>query len=125
MKDTSKTIKDKLATLKQEYLKTAREEFKIGTDQLFKDNPTLISFSFTAYTPYFNDGDECTYRTNTDYPDINGIEEYGDGYDKKLKKIVVDFLGQFDDDIYQDIIGNHVKVTITSEGIETEGYEHD
>ncbi len=132
MKTTSKDIKDKLAALKQEYIETARAEFKKGTDELFDNNPKLKSFGFTAYTPYFNDGDECTYSAHTDYPDINGESYDNFAYSKtenkeliSLAEIVTEFLRQFDDDVYQEIIGNHVKVTITKDGIETEDYEHD
>ncbi len=129
---TSKDIKTKLAALKEEYINTARAEFKKGTDELFDNNPTLKSFGFTAYVPHFNDGDECLYSANIDYPDINGINNedfsYGDTKDEALQalsEIVVNFLSQFDDDIYKEIIGNHVKATITKKGIETEDYEHD
>lgn len=47
---------------------------KLGQDELFKhflpifeQNPKLESLSWTQYTPYFNDGDECTFSVNSDY----------------------------------------------------------
>lgn len=133
MKNTSKNIKEKLTALKEQYIKTAQAEFKSGTDELFAQNPELKSFGFKAYTPYFNDGSECKYSVYTEEPDING--EDGDEilYNKeekykslkKLQKSVAEFLGQFDDDVFKEIIGDHVKVTITAKGIDTDDYEHD
>jgi hypothetical protein len=42
---------------------------------VFEQNPNLQSFSWTCYTPYFNDGDECKYRVCSDYPAINRSDE--------------------------------------------------
>ena len=39
----------------------------------------------------------------------------------KVKK----FLNVFDEDFYQRQFGDHVRITVTENGIETEGYEHD
>ncbi len=133
---TSKDIKTKLAALKEEYINTARAEFKRGTDELFEKYPTLKSFGFTAYTAYtdyFNDGEACTYNVHSDYPDING-ERYDDfGYGEKeeqkelqkLAEIVTEFLQQFDDDIFQELVGDHVEVSIDKKGIHTSDYDHD
>lgn len=50
---------------------------------LFTLNPTLKAISWTQYTPYFNDGDECLFSVNS----INALsfipesfEEYYDDY---------------------------------------------
>jgi hypothetical protein len=49
-----------------------RRSFNDLTKELFIQFPRLKSFGFTAYTPYFNDGDECVYTAYVDYPIING-----------------------------------------------------
>jgi len=47
---------------------TAKGLFTEMSTELFNENPTLMGFGWTQYTPYFNDGDVCTFRCNSDYP---------------------------------------------------------
>jgi hypothetical protein len=156
-------IKQKLAALKEDYKKTAEAMFHEGVKELFKDHSNLDSFGFKAYSPYFNDGEECTFSALTDYPYINGYDDdgssmedrfkpregdsniwdkigywdYSNGYNNRvwvdgdpvidaMVKDVKEFLSSFDDDVWQDLIGNHVIVRISKDGIETEHYlDHD
>lgn len=169
-------IKQKLAELKQDYKKTAEGMFHEGVKELFELHPLLDSFGFQAYSPYFNDGDECRFSALTDYPYINGYNEDEDGKedvvrdddetyvmsnhfparegdsfiwdkvgkwqysnnykdktwidgDKEIDVMVKDvkeFLNSFDNDVWEELIGNHVIVRITKDGIETEEYaNHD
>jgi len=156
-------IKQKLAALKEDYKKTAEAMFHEGVKELFKDHSNLDSFGFKAYSPYFNDGEECTFSAHTDYPYINGYDndegsmekhfgrreddsniwkkishwDYSNGYNNRvwvdgdpvidaMVKDVKEFLASFDDDVWQDLIGNHVIVRISKDGIETEEYaNHD
>jgi hypothetical protein len=156
-------IKQKLAALKEDYKKTAEAMFHEGVKELFELHPSLDSFGFRAYSPYFNDGGECTFSALTDYPYINGYDddespmeehfkpregdsniwkktghwEYSKGYRNRvwidgdaeldvMVKDVKEFLSSFDNDVWQDLIGNHVIVRISKDGIETEEYvDHD
>lgn len=67
----------KVAQLRIEAANLAKEHFDEKSKELFEKYPDLIDFSWTQYTPYFNDGDECTFRVNTDYPKVNlkGFED--------------------------------------------------
>jgi hypothetical protein len=50
----------------------------------------------------------------------------GDPVIDAMVKDVKEFLSSFDDDVWQDLIGNHVIVRISKDGIETEDYsDHD
>jgi hypothetical protein len=46
------------------------EEYKVafaeGSQSVFEAHPLLLGFSWYQYTPYFNDGDPCTFRANLD-----------------------------------------------------------
>jgi hypothetical protein len=72
-----------LAEMRQLYLATARNYFTEGTKELFEKYPTMESFGWRQYTPYFNDGDECKFRVNIDNDDVyvNGISFYDDDGD--------------------------------------------
>lgn len=156
-------IKEKLAALKEDYKKTAEAMFHEGVKELFELHPSLDSFGFTAYSPYFNDGEECTFSAYIDYPYINGYNDdersmekhfepregdsniwdkvgkwkYSNNYKDRewvdgdpvidaMVKDVKEFLKSFDDDVWHDLVGNHVIVRISKDGIETEDYsDHD
>ena len=162
---STQNIKEQLQALKSNYKKLAQELFNSGTKELFDKHEALDSFGFTAYSPYFNDGDSCEFSANIDIPYINGYHEYdegdepcdsfedreGDVYiwdkinrkeysseenkyievvgDEKLSAMVKDvneFLASFDDDVWEEMVGNHVIVQFTREGLQIEEYSsHD
>jgi hypothetical protein len=162
--------------LKKQVQKELQAEFSGALTELFDAYPFVKSLSFTAYTPYFNDGDTCEYNVHHDYCQFNGydedddeqggdgedvlklsnetiyVEEPNPGYDPLnlgwgfhrnkthwVKKPNPDFnplykeavdafreaLAVVDDDNWMDMVGDHVKVTITRNGIKTDEYDHD
>jgi len=147
------SIKSKLAEIakkKEELTAELRQDFAPMLKPLFdKSNGKIQSISWTQYTPYFNDGEECIFSVNLDYSfKINGedsedAEDYvnfwdkeigwpskpNPNYDKFQSDIISEFkeiLSSIDDEFYKDLFGDHVEVTVNSSGeIETEGYEHD
>ena len=161
MEEMLSEIKEKQAEIKKmqnELQKKSAEIFLSSFKKLFEENPTLKSFSWSQYTPYFNDGDTCYFSANTDYLWINGENEDDASWSQEKKVIswgtynrekriyegrieqdnpdyipelaeasakVKKFLSVFDKDFYQLQFGDHVQVTITENGIDTEDYEHD
>ncbi len=129
-----KKAKKEITELKKQLQKKVKATFHDAVKELFKENPKLTSISWTQYTPYFNDGDACTFSSNHEYADINGDEEDNDEEvdsgltDKELgnlEKTVHEFLRNFDDDDMLSMFGDHVKVVVTAKNIEAEEYSHD
>jgi hypothetical protein len=158
----TQNIKEQLQALKSNYKKLAQELFNSGTKELFDKHEALDSFGFTAYSPYFNDGESCKFSANIDCPYINGYQEWcnkgegrcdsfepreGDMFiwnkinrseyssterkyvevagDEKLSAMVKDvneFLASFDNDVWEEMVGNHVIVQFTREGLQIEEY---
>src|SRR5688572_27883088 len=62
-----KTISE-LKEVKQSYEETCKSigEKEIGgwLQEWLEDHPEIQQISWTQYTPYFNDGDECTFGVN-------------------------------------------------------------
>jgi len=167
---------ERIKELKKQVQKELQAEFTGALAELFDAYPFVKSVSFTAYTPFFNDGDTCEYNVHHDYCQFNGyyegedeqeggnvnvlklaretiyVEEPNPGYDASnlqwgshrnkthwIKKPNPDFnplykegvdafreaLAVVDDANWKDMVGDHVKVTITREGIETDEYDHD
>lgn len=115
-----------------------KDLFKSMSAQLFDENPTLVKFGWTQYTPYYNDGDECVFSANLDYPRFLLVGQGEDLYDEEAwfsKDEVTDesiawnniitFLSQFSDDDVKLLFGDHAEVVVTREGVEVSQYEHD
>lgn len=64
---------------KQDLVEQLRKEFPAMFKELFEQSEVIKSISWTQYSPYFNDGDECTFSAHTDDLYVNG--EYSDEVD--------------------------------------------
>ena len=113
-----------------------KEAFLEASNEVFNKYPNIESFSWTQYTPYFNDGDECTFSAQTEYPQLtftDGTEidiNYGEGdadAEVVAKEIaaVKTFLAQFDESDYEEMFGDHVRVVVSRKGAKIEEYDHD
>jgi len=64
---------------KQDLVEQLRKEFPAMFKELFEQSEVIKSISWTQYSPYFNDGDECTFSAHTDDLSVNG--DYHDDVD--------------------------------------------
>jgi hypothetical protein len=65
-----KELRAKIAAAKKEMETTAINLFKEMSSAFFEANPEIMGFGWTQYTPYWCDGDVCTFSANTDYPTV-------------------------------------------------------
>ena len=87
------TIADEIKTLVEANRKSLQELFKKGLQEVFDEFPDIEFISWTQYTPYFNDGDECTFRVGEAY--INGEDDrYHPSYHKLKDQRKIDLLNQ-------------------------------
>ena len=84
-----KEKKKEIAKLKAEAQQMASDAFDSFCKEIFEKHPKVESFGWSQYTPYFNDGDTCTFSANTDYISING--EYVDDSKWINEKTVTDW----------------------------------
>ncbi len=117
------------------------ELFKKVIKSIFADLPAVKIIKFTGYVPSFNDGDPCTFRSNAEYPTVNGYSnntsDWEDNEDesddkhteeetkaaKKLCDEVADYLILIPDDAYEREFGSNFEVTITPDEITKEYYD--
>jgi len=63
--------------LRRKFQVTAQELFKETTKEFFDGNPGVKAVVWAQYTPYFNDGDTCTFSVNsptfTNAPDPENV----------------------------------------------------
>jgi hypothetical protein len=125
-KEKIEQLKLEIRAKQEECQKYCQEQFNLECSNLFRDNPNLESFNFRGWVPYFNDGEECVFSADTDYIEINGIDRYEvDGNDHplaSLRKKIISFLREFDDDFYRELFGSHFSVTVTKDKINVEEY---
>ena len=106
----------------------------------FADGDTCV---FSAQTDYLQVNGEYADENDTLSPTIvkvygtwnrqkqvyeGRIEEPNPNFDKELSDgvdAISEFLGVFDDDFYKSQFGDHVRVTITANGVDTEDYDHE
>jgi len=115
--------------IRQELIERTKAELLSVVCTIMRNSDNVQSVSFTAYAPYFNDGDECVFSVNTDYLEVNG--EDADEVDLSERDVdivsdISEILGMVDDEVYREMIGNHVRATIYADGsIDVAGYDHD
>lgn len=145
--------KDDFNRLKAELIENFRQSLNDMAKEIFVTIPELKAIAWYQYTPYFNDGDECTFRIREvvfysfvpdrpfRYAEQIEEDEYPEGswahseYSLKksqLPKEVIDFLSNFDTTINEnsefikEIFGDHSIVSFTANGIEISDYtDHD
>lgn len=122
-----KELKKKIDGLQAKMKSESEIEFKEESKAIFEKYPEIENFSWTQYTPYFNDGDECTFSVNTD-PKINGSDEYEEESEKINKKAFRDIsklLNEIDEQSMKAIWGDHMEVTMSRSGkISSDEYSH-
>lgn len=132
-----KTFED-IKQLKKEYEKAVSEFGKEALAEAFKpifaEHPTVISFEWRQYTPFFNDGDVCSFSVHGDYPEIQfeGDEDREevpykceDPSRKAADDAIGDAISGVPEDIMLAVFGDHCKVVATRDGFEVEEYDHD
>jgi hypothetical protein len=132
---------------KRQMAEQFRNEFSNISKAFFEAVPRIKSLTWTQYTPYFNDGDECTFRVNsvefaTD--ENNEIESYRDFENNDgsfsaesygLKKLVTpeefklceqmeSIIGR-NKVLMEDLFGDHALVVVRANSIVVEEYDHE
>jgi hypothetical protein len=74
MLEQLKKMNQELEDLKKSHLDRSKKMFTEISKVIFDKHPKLTSFGWRQYTPYFNDGEECVFRTYADTPFLNGID---------------------------------------------------
>lgn len=73
----------KIRDLKNKVEQDSRELLRCSMLEIFKKNKSFESFSWTQYTPYWNDGDTCEFYAHTDSIFIDDEEESVCSYELK------------------------------------------
>lgn len=124
---------DIFAAKKKELVEELRKQWSALFEELFNKSKCIESISWSQYTPYFNDGEECVFRPNTDWLDINEEDYYDrdsiEGWDESEEAIIKEIktlLGDIPEDFLKELFGDHVQITIKKSGeIVVTEYDHE
>jgi len=144
---------EKYEAARSAMLKEAGEAAKDFFSAIFEQFPDVVSFGWTQYTPYFNDGETCEFSVNS-YAEsiyingINGDEQESNEYDEdsdlnededseesdeidpavanEAREIIAEILEAINSDVLLDMYGDHATVTIKRSGKAViNEYEHE
>lgn len=145
-------ILDQVQTALQAQINAAQANFEKEFPGLVKDFfaavPQIKSVSWTQYSPYFNDGDACTFSVhdvyfatddNEDWEDYREIDNTnvfsGCIYDVRKQKFLtkeqieicekLDAMIACNEDFMESMYGDGVMVILRPSGIETQNHDHD
>ncbi|UIF90929.1 hypothetical protein [Cupriavidus sp. UYPR2.512] len=139
-----------VAARNNEQIAKLREEsaalIKPLLQDFIKQNPEVKQIKWAQYTPYFNDGDTCTFGLHSFgfYFEGDDLSESRyefelstwQGYDKFEKReacsretwdncvALEKQLNSVGSEL-ESIFGDHVEVVVTPDGVEVEEYDHD
>jgi hypothetical protein len=143
-------LSSEVAVIQEQIRKTAQEKVVPAIRETLTEMqtviPSLTKVRWAQCTPYFNDGEECTFRVEEatfQFSDasvkgsyVSTDDDTGSYYDswslsKTLNPAQYEVLKKFGKDLYgiqellKDAFGDHAQITVTSDGIETESYDHE
>lgn len=131
--DAPKTY-DEARALVDKYLNHARLLGRAEFEQkalALVDELSIESFSWTQYTPYFNDGDACIFSVHASYPEINGVDKWEipdeaerEAMKDSYEKVTV-LISSYADDDMKEWFDDHSRVTVTKDGVVSTEYNHD
>jgi hypothetical protein len=139
--------------MQKTYREKAQKVFEQSLKNVFELVPNLGCVAWAQYTPYFNDGDACTFRigdvwfsnatadqmAETSY--FEDIEEVDEGLwvdtpwgfrkmenfseeDSKVLSALSKFVSR-NEDLMESMFGDHVRIIVDKDGVHTEEYDHD
>jgi len=137
----------KVKALKEELKSQFEGAVKEAADEIFEKYPKLENFSWTQYTPHFNDGEPCEFSIHNDCDyTYNGVEinssatSYKGGLNKEgkeagfesekeandLEEVLSDFVSKLEE--MEETVRaclDEGRVIVSREGVEVEDYDHD
>lgn len=131
-------LKSKLEALRKEMSEQGKSALQQDFKEFFDANPKILAVRWKQYTPYFNDGDPCTFSVHEPYISLEGANEEGGDYDdgfyndyndevsKAVWKPFDKFWGEVCvEEVFQTVFDDHVRVTASRDGFDVEEYDHD
>jgi hypothetical protein len=129
--------KELLKKQSEEFKKSQQSSLRVMLSTIFDALPEVETISFTGYTPHFNDGDECKFSCNSEYPAVNGYDSNDCDWEDRVEREknvtdaaseLADLVGKLLNVIPRDLFGSvfgtsGFRATITRTNIKVEDYD--
>ena len=146
MYDGLKSLNDKMVAARKQLEADGELNLKAAFREFFEKHPEVKEVVWNQYTPYFNDGETCTFGVNDWALKIDGVkstDKYSDDtdyvgpYDMReaigltpntsavLKQDVSALFDLAGNEVMELVFGDHAKVVASPDGFNVEEYEHD
>lgn len=116
-------LKKQVDAVKEQMSSVGEKFFAEKFKKIFSKYSNLEEVVWTAYTPYFNDGEPCTFSSNHEYAEVTFSEDRKEN--EKAEKEIEKFLSQFDDELMLALFGDEITIAIDKEGITIKECRHD
>lgn len=116
-------LKEQIESVKGQMSEIGEKFFSKKFKDIFKKYPNLEEICWSAFTPYFNDGEPCVFSSNHNYAEFSFHEDKEDN--EEAESEVESFLSKFDDELMQALLGDEVTITINKKGITISECSHD
>lgn len=146
--ESLRDVHAKLEEARNNMKKTGRDALAEAFKEFFNLNPDITALKWSQYTPYFNDGDPCTFRRHEmeiqsplardKYSEKNGqepdTEAFYDDYcltEESQRELTSSLksLGELedilDDELMETVFGDGVTVIATIDGFEIDQCDHE
>lgn len=122
-------------------------ELKVEFAKFFELHPVVKLVAWQQYTPYFNDGDPCTFRVGTaSLFTMEDPEEIYEGSDEEIdrskyrgtreelpadQRAAVEYFEEHlepivaEEDLMLGVFGDHVQIKATAAGFDVDEYDHE
>ena len=118
---------NELTEMKAAYDRKLKQEGEAAVKDAFKDlfdkYPEVTSVVWTQYTPYFNDGDACTFTVNAFCVKLKSRSK--DPRKKEVDEAVRTLARELPNDVLESIFGDPVKIIATRQGFNITKYDPD
>lgn len=124
-----KSARNAVAKLREQFEKHGKAILLEAVAPLFEKHPEVKSVQWRQYTPYFNDGDACTFSVSRYWAYNAEDEDPPFPYDSPIRraadKTMDKLMASFDDDDLEAMFGDHTRVIVTPKTVKVEEYCHD
>lgn len=123
-----KTILEDFQKQRNKLCKETEGLLKDNFKKIFEKHSKLEAFSWTQYTPGFNDGEPCEFTISVDFEDSDNLTISENASKKEIESInktlneVSDIIYEMED-FLKEVFGNGVMVIVTKENISVEDYD--
>lgn len=109
-------ISQRMADLRKEMSEMGQESIFDLFKDFFAKHPEITGIQWTQYTPYFNDGDACTFSVHTDYTSIRNQDGEWDEEGGCDIPEIGKLFGDIPDEMMLAIFGDHAQIEMLNDG---------